>query len=176
MDVKCVSLFEDNPWLIIQLQNYLSMTVTLASTCYAGYRRIQLCFKVKRKLLEHHIITDNNHASISSHLHSEIGKNCWHSRAANHIRISSLPRDSSLITVRNLDANYFRSHIKKIKKYKQAMTKNPDLACSFIICLQNGNLLEVISPFIHEKYTEITYFSFKGLPALIPGVIFIFFT
>ena len=125
---------------------------------------VQLCFKVKRKLLEHHIIPDNNHASISSHLHSEIGKNCWHSRAANHIRTSSLPRDSPLITVRNLDANYFRSQIKKIKKYKQAMTKNPDLACSFIICLQNGNLLEVFSPFIHHKYTEITYFSFKGFP------------
>ena len=56
------------------------------------------------------------------------------------------------------------------------MTKNLDLACLFITCLHSGNLLEVLSPFIHHKHTEITYFSFKGLPALIPGVIFIFFT
>ena len=77
MDAKCVSLFD--PWLIIsiiQLQNYLTVHVALASTCYAGYRRVQLCFKGKRKLLEHHIIPDNNHASISSHVHSQIGKNC----------------------------------------------------------------------------------------------------
>ena len=32
---------------------------------------------------------------------------------------------------------------------------------SFIICVHFGNLLEGFSPFIRQKYTQITYFSFK---------------
>ena len=36
------------------------------------------------------------YASISSHLHLRISKNCWHRKAFKHIKIPCLPRDSSL--------------------------------------------------------------------------------
>ena len=75
MDSKCVSLFEDNPWLIIQLQNYLSMTVALASTCYAGYLGSNFVLKWKENFSSttlYPIITMRRYLRTSIHKSKKI--------------------------------------------------------------------------------------------------------
>ena len=82
-------------------------------------------------------------------------KNCWHSRAAKHIK--NILSSSEFITYT------FITLLKTL--------------ASFIIYLHSGIFVEERIPFIHRKNTEITYFSFKKAyqPSL-SAFIFIFFT
>ena len=81
---NCSSFLFDSGLVCYTTSTVKLLTVTLTSTCYAGYRRV------------HHIKTVDILASKTSHFNSRIGKNCWHSGAAKHIKIFCLPRYSSL--------------------------------------------------------------------------------
>ena len=71
------------------------------------------------------MIPENVYASISSHLHSEIGKSCRHSREAKHIKCP-LFLGIHHLTVRDLDETNSTGK-QGSRKYKQAITKISDL-------------------------------------------------
>ena len=136
MDIKmCIVL-----WSLPRAHHSDHSTVKLFDSCRVGKRLLRrlpsgpIVFKPlsQRKLFEHQIKLVNIHASISLHLHSWFGKNCWHSRAVKLLKVSCLPRDSSLN--RSWPRwNYFLRQIKKNLKNISKQLLKTQATC--IICL-----------------------------------------
>ena len=80
---------------------------------------------IANQVLLTRMIPDNVYASISSHLHSQIGKSCRHSREAKHIKCP-LFLGIHHLTVRDLDETGYLGK-QWSRKYRQAITKISDL-------------------------------------------------
>ena len=90
----------------------------------------------------------------SLHLHSRIVKVVDILEQPNAYKYLVFPGIHHL-TVRDLD------EIVSLGKSRNLKLINLKSHAPFIIKLHSENLLEVFSPFIHHKYTEITYLSFE---------------